>query len=228
MKVVAALAWYQEPIEFLDRLVRSLAGVVDELVALDGRWSLFDDGAEDAFLSDPDQTETIVAAAAAVALPLSFGIVDGVWPSQVAKRDALMKLAATRGDWILVVDGDEYVEACDRGELDAGLAAAEVHVASVMTVPKTREAHQLRRPEPVRRIYRSTPALEVAVAHNGYRDATGWLHGDPAYVRLVPPANLSAHLRMAHQGRARGDARNDLATTYRMKRRAERVEAWRR
>jgi hypothetical protein len=43
VKIVAALAWYREPPEFLDRLVRSLAGLVDVLVALDGAWALFPD-----------------------------------------------------------------------------------------------------------------------------------------------------------------------------------------
>lgn len=226
MKLVAALAWYQEPVEFLDRLVRSLGGVVDELIALDGRWRLFDDGAS-CFLSPAVQADTIAVAAEAVGLPVTFGLVADVWDSQVAKRDRLMRLAADLGDWILVVDGDEYVESCDPVELRAELELADVNVATMMTVPKTPEARTLRTPEPVRRIYRATPSLHVETAHNGYRDDTGWLHGDSAYAKLIAPARTAPFLAMAHQGRARGEERNALAMTYRMERRAARVEAWR-
>ena len=67
MRIAAALAWYDEPPAFLDRCARSLAGVVDELVALDGAWRLQPDGQP---YSPYEQVDSLRAACADVGLRL--------------------------------------------------------------------------------------------------------------------------------------------------------------
>lgn len=224
MKIVAALAWYLEPPEFLDRLVRSLGGVVDELVALDGRWDLFNDQAGKSFLSPSDETRAIADAGAAVGVRVNFGHVQGVWESQVAKRNALMRKACAIGaTHVMVVDGDEWVSRCDGPGLRQALASSSAHVwrLAFMTEAGAMQGYP---DQPIRRIYLASPSLRVELAHNGYRDDTGWLHGDSAFVDLLPAEDLSVHLAMRHELMSRGDERNAMRLEYRAGRRRDRLE----
>lgn len=224
MKLYAALSWYDEPVDFLYRCVESLAGVADGLVALDGAWELWPDGRAQ---SPPEQTEAILDGWGR-STDLWLSRLAGRWPSQIAKRDALMRNATALGaDWILVVDGDEWVSDCDREALDDLLCATDREVARVRL---THTAHP-KRGAGVRRLFRAVPGLGVEVAHNGYgyEGADGkrvWLHGDPAFVSLAPPADASLAIALLHEWRSRGRDRNAASHRYYYSRRRGKYERW--
>lgn len=219
-RIVAALPWYDEPVSFLDRCVRSLEGVADELVALDGRWKLFGDD-EAPVLSHWTQSHAIAKAADATGLEHAVWMGPTVWETQVAKRAALMELASEKGDWVFVIDADEYVAACDIDALKQQLADTELHVATVTLTNMTTDRPAGR----IRRIYRS--GTTVQTAHNGYRYHDQWLHGDGIHVKLAPALDTSDVIRLHDRGHERDQQRIDTKRAYSRARQRHRVEAWR-
>lgn len=186
-EITAALCWYDEQPEHLDRLVRSLEGVCSRLVAVDGRWLHYPATAED---SPGEQRAALANAVDKAGLGLSYFTSGGVgWADQVTKRSFLMQQACRYGDWVLVIDADEWVE--QHTNLHAALAATSCDVARVMS---HRYGEGIRTPyTPIRRLYRASRNVHVERAHNGYRAADGgWLHGDPAYVELEPCEDVIA------------------------------------
>lgn len=231
MRLIAALAWYRETPAFLDRLVMSLAGVVDELVALDGRWKGFADG--EVCFSTGEEHDAL--ANAGIEQGVSVRVVECARPfvSQVAKRARLMELAAADADWVLVIDGDEWVESVDAVSLRASLDLTSLNVAEV-TLQRTNEqwphSGLPNRPYAVRRLYRAQDEaghlLTVETAHNGVRLGHRWLLGDRAHVTLEPSLNLSPLIRLHHDA-DRGPERAEARKAYYLGRQDQRVEAWR-
>lgn len=226
MKIAAALCWFDEPVAFLDRCVRSLEGVVDHLVAYDGAWDLFPGGT---FQSPPEQRAALAAAASEVGLPVVDWLPTGIWPSQVEKRSALMHHARQLGEWILVIDADEWIDRADPDVLRWVLRETEHDVAEV-AFRKTTVGDGVSHPARIRRLYRSSALAGVELAHNGYRTADGrWLHGDRAYVSVEPAESGAAeHLRMLHARNSRGAERQAASREYHRARHRGRVEQWRR
>lgn len=221
--ICAALAWHAEPLDFLERCVRSLAGVCDSIVALPGPWGHFPE-----IENDVNAEADVIAA---TAMHFGLGVIE-IWParsyeSQVEKRSVLMQRAAHHGQWVLVVDGDCWIEECDPAAVRAELAATDKDVAllNVRTVydpPRTTRG--------LRFLFRSSAGVTVENGHNGYRTADGrWLHGDPAYVRLEPAEEATArHILMLHDRNARGGARQAASREYRRIRTRLQLEDWRR
>lgn len=211
MRIAAALAWYDEPVEFLDRCVRSLEGVVDFVVPLDGRWDLMPG---DDFLSPMEQVETINRALRAANL-------DGIpvrpateFVSQVEKRAELMRDCAVLGaDWILVIDADEYIASADTAVVRRDLEQTEHVCGDVGLKHLSGGRGGLRR-----RFYRTGTGLRLV--HTGYTFAgRDLLPGEPA-------VDLSPYLTIEHDYRNRGDDRNARDIAYREARQRERVEVW--
>jgi hypothetical protein len=223
-RLVAALCWFDEPEDFLARLVRSLAPVCDAVVAFDGRWDLMP-GDQD--LSPPAQTAALERTAAEIRLPVLVAA-NGPWGSQVEKRDALMAAASEEADWILVIDGDEYLDEAHPRGLRAALAAADENVAQVTL-------RTLNRPWPhselgpmvatQRRLFRAGTRLH-GPAHNCYGRAGTWLAGDPALLELTPALDVSRMLTIEHDNQSRPGRRRDAAVRYRHARRGAQVEAY--
>lgn len=188
MRIVACLVWFEESIESLDRCVRSLAGVVDVVVACDGRWRLMPG---QSLYSPPEQAAAIRTAAEAVGL--DHVVVEApvsALETQVAKRDFAMQLASEHGKFVFVIDGDEYVEHCDPSALRAALAETDTDVfnASVRNA-----GHRVfnTRAYARRRGYRSDAGVTVEDAHNGYRAADGrWLSGEHHLAEAADTAAL--------------------------------------
>lgn len=218
MRIAAALCWYWEPVQFLERLVASLAGVVDELVALDGPWEHF---AHRELASPSEQRDALAGAAERCGLPLLAMGGDELWETQVAKRSHLYSLVAERADWLLVIDGDEYVVE-ERG-LRAALEATERDVGIVHnTRVRGRELKLLERTP--RRVFRTTNGLQVREAHNGVVTDDGrWLAG-PRRVQKEQAVDLTAHLRLRHEAMSRGTNRNQWARDYYAVRARRRIE----
>lgn len=229
--IAAALSWYLEPIPFLERLVRSLTGVVDELVALDGRWKGYDDGA----VAYSTAEEHDVLANECIAAGITHRIVetDRPWGSQVAKRARLMELAAENESWVLVIDGDDFLHEADGLALRASLELTSLHVAEIMA-QRTNEPWPHSglplRPYPIRRLFRARDdvgnVITVERAHNGYRLGSKWLLGDRARVTLEPALDLSRVVTLHHDA-DRGAERRAKQKDYYQERKAEQLEAWR-
>lgn len=220
MKLVACLAYYAELPEHLHRCVSSLHGVADALVAMQGQWDYFPAVPGD----NPDEQLAAVELAAEGAMLLSHA--SGRWPSQVAKRSHLMEEAALLGDWMLVIDADEWVSEAQAMQLRSALATSELDVAEVMLhrVPP----EPATRPRPVRRLYRASTGVSVRTAHNGYVTEDGrFLHGNPAYVSVEPADRTTAAvLHLTHDVDCRTKPRRSARNTYLYARRDMRFEDW--
>lgn len=229
MKIVAACAWYEEPPAFLDRMVRSLEGHVDSLVALDGAWYGFPGEAT----STREERDTIRVAASEAGIPTRIVTPPRTWASQVEKRQALFRLAIHEqaADWVLVVDGDVWIERCDDGALWRSLELTDLDVALVALTqmnggwPHSELGPQERPPQ--RHLFRAHPKLTVDKAHNGVHVGLRWLAGDPAFVKLEPALDLSRVVHFAHDNQNRGTERDEKARAYRKTRMQEGLESWR-
>lgn len=216
MRIVAALPWYDESTAFLDRCVRSLEGVVDVLVALDGRWQLYDEDAP--VLSHWTQSHAIARAADAITLEHYVYMGPTVWQSQVEKRRALMELASEQGDWVLVIDADEYVASSYPGHLRPALKETELDVATVLCTRLLGDMPTRR----IRRLFRKHTSVERA--HNGYVYEGRWLHGDSARVHLEPALDVSGWLELHSSSGMRDPSREAKSLEYRQRRRVARLE----
>lgn len=128
MIVTAALCWWDEDPDLLQRAVRSAAQIADRVVALDGAWGRFPGGTP---ASPPEQAQAIREAAATVGLGCLILTPDRVWTGEIEKRTYLYQLASIRSDWIAVVDADHIIT-CDREEARATIEArSDVDVWSV-------------------------------------------------------------------------------------------------
>ncbi len=218
MKVCAALAWFDEPVEFLDRCIRSLGDVVDEVVALDGAWKHQPNA--DAH-SGPDQAYAIRIAALEAGLPVRVIVPPEVFASQVHKRVELMALASEDADWVLVIDGDEYVTYCEFDTLHRELAATELLCGYVAfknlnrgeTMPGTTAHSGLNR-----RIYKA--GTTVKTVHSGYMyEGRNLLVSEDAL-------DLRHCLAIEHDNVNRGPWRNKASRDYRAARAMHGVENW--
>lgn len=223
MRLVAALAWFDEPPDSLARLAHSLHGVADALVAVDGRWDLMPSEHDSSSGAERFALET--ARYHGVDVKIFTGGPEQ-WKSQVAKRDWMMACAAEYGDWVLVVDGDTFVERFDALAVREALAGTALGVAEVTV-------RNLNRPWPwqhlapqvlhSRLIYRAGTRV-YGPAHNDYVRHGVRVNGDPAIGDLAPALDLTEHVEVAHDNRNRGPARNQAAVDYRRARRLAGIE----
>lgn len=214
-EITAALCWYDERPEHIERLIFSLVGVCSHLVAVDGRWLHHPGEAED---SPEPQRAALANAVSEAGLGLSYFTSGGVgWADQTTKRSFLMQQACRHGDWVLVIDADEWVE--QHQGLHERLAGLECDVARVES---HRYGEGIRTPfTPIRRLYRASRNVHVERAHNGYRAADGgWLHGDPAYIELEQCADeVAENITVAHDIDGRLPERDHAKRTYYIERR---------
>lgn len=219
VRICAALSFYDEPPAFLSRCVRSLAGVVDELVAVDGAWR-YQPLVDGRHVSSPDQVEPIWEAQQ-VGIRTRLVIPEGLYESQVVKRQQLMALAAEDADWVLVIDGDEYVSEKDPDTLRRELAETDLLCGYVgfknlnrgETMPGTTPHSGLNR-----RLYKA--GTTVTTVHSGYMyEGRNLLVSESAL-------DLRHCLALEHDNVNRGHERNQRARAYRLARSQYRVEMW--
>jgi hypothetical protein len=219
VRIVAALAWFDEPPEFLARCVRSLQGLVDEVVAVDGGWRWFP-GAR--FASSPPEVRAIRDAAKDAGIKSRVIVPESVFDSQVHKRAFLMQEAARDSDWVFVIDADEWVSDVDCEAVREALSSTTALVAAV-TIRNLHQGDELPadyHPDGGlrRRFYRS--GTTVVVVHSGYSyHGKHLLPGEPA-------VDLGEYVTVDHDICNRGTDRNQRAAEYREARTRERVEVW--
>lgn len=126
MIVHALLAWYDEPTSDLRRAVDSCAGLIDHIVAIDGRYQHFNPDGEP---SSPSVQRKVIGAAAD-RLGIAHTIVTPTkpWESEGAKRTALFRVAEALGevgtDWVIPLDADEELVCPDPASVREALAAS--------------------------------------------------------------------------------------------------------
>jgi hypothetical protein len=127
MIVTAALCWWNEKVEDLERCVAGVAQIADRIVALDGAYSRYPDATP---TSSPEQAEAIRKTARKFDLDCLVLTPDRVWAGQVEKRTYLLNAAAIGSDWVVVVDTDHVIH-CDREGVLTELAELPMDVVEV-------------------------------------------------------------------------------------------------
>lgn len=140
LTITAALSWWDESADMLQRAVRASAHIADRIVALDGAYRRFPGGTP---ASPPEQAEAIREAAAAVGLDCLVLAPDRLWSGEEEKRTYLYQLAAIGSDWIAVVDADHII-ACEREVTRSTIASrSDVDVWSVDLYTRPNEARAM-------------------------------------------------------------------------------------
>lgn len=212
----------------LERCIRSLAGVVDVLVPLDGRWQAF---ADDLPAASPlEQRELVLDVAADLDgdfLTVHVPTPTRPFESQVAKRSHLYGIAAGLARWVLVIDADEHVEQVAHGFHDR-LAELEDDLVALVACRAVNGQTRNAGVHSIPRLFSSAEGLTVDRVHNGVRTTTGrWLAGDGAHVKPEEPADLSADLVLFHaQGAGRPHERELADRAYRYTRARRHLERW--
>lgn len=205
MKIVALLSWHDEDPGWLAECVSRVAGVVDHVVAVDGRYTDFP-GAE---LWDPrEQAEAILG----VGVPVTLHVPRAPWSTEVAKRDFMFRLAAPMGaDWLLRIDADEFITNTP-ADLRDRLANTSRHVAEVYlqeSPPGT--------PGPLRALFRSLPGIRITHAHSLVTAPVEgrWLvlAGDPGIYELEPAEQMH-DIQLEHRRLQRPRVRQEQKDSY--------------
>lgn len=172
------VSFYDEP---PDNIARCLVGLhrarVDRVVALDGAYALYPNGAA---TSPSSQHAAWIMGARELGIACTLHVPARVWErNEAQKRTALFAYAlagAQPGDWFVVVDGDEFITRVP-DDLEDRLRATQLDVAEIQAVDAV--ALRLQRqdlPErfPVRKLFRAQP-ITVGPAHCMYRAGDGRL-----------------------------------------------------
>lgn len=187
--IVACLSWYDEPLDGLDRCVSSLAGVADLLLAVDGAFESFPHRRP---WSEHDQHGVIMDAAVEAGLLLELVAVVDPWQGDEVGKRAWMTQRGVElagGGWLLVIDGDEYVEESVPSlsrRLEQSIAIGDGAAYVQFRV------NEMRHPLP--RLFRAQAGLTVRGAHWRYvlGDRVICAHGNEPEEPIADAAELIA------------------------------------
>lgn len=229
MTIAVCVAWYDEPLESLERCIRSTRLLADTIVTYDGRWEAFDD---DGPVHSPDDQRALVRDLVAELYPTTGYVMETYskpLKSQVDKRARLYRTGANVADWIFALDADEHLEHCDLDQLTATLATTDL--LSGLAGMRTDHGPSARRGlHPTPRLFAGRHGLTVEHYHNGIRTTEPtprWLAGDPAYITIEATLDLTSSIRFFHsQGVDRSRDREARDRLYRRKRLATKQERW--
>lgn len=229
MKIHGVLNWFDESPSWLAACVASLAQVCDHVVAVDGRYSLFQ---HDMAASPIEQAETIVETAAGAGIPLTlYRPVEPYVGDEVEKRSLSLRLVLAQAepmkDWLLVCDADCVItqvspflrhdlELCEehaatvevQEHLDVLNPAAPVAVAHMVSTPETSASG-------VTLFYRVLPGMRYEGTHYSLSGSVNgqktWLWGHP---NAVQPFDARHALTMRHRNTHRPIRRREQASAY--------------
>lgn len=229
MRVFMLLNFYEESASWLAATISSAKGLVDHVVAIDGRYMLFPDGEAQ---SRSDQATTIVEIAQSCGMGLTLHRKNELWiGNEVEKRTHLFKLAlldATEDDWLFVLDADEVVTRCP-GDTRKRLEETDLHAAYVTAwtredqhdnPKKERAAQQFNWEQkstfPVRKFFRALPGLHCERNHYTYVAGDGTkVWGNTTYEgHDVCPTLDITDFRVEHKTGFRSQHRRQAAKDY--------------
>lgn len=219
MIVTAALCWWNEKPEDLERCVAGVAQVADRIVALDGAYRRYPDATP---CSNPEQADAIRKAARKHDLDCLILTPDRLWAGQVEKRTYLLNAAGVGSDWIVVVDTDHVIHADRDGVLTElsdlrNMDVVEVpfhtptnpHRSTPASSPAQWHAEQAEIVQMTPHIYRALPGLRVERFHWWYsaiKDGTRvWLWGGDSSYPAQPHAHLASFYQVEHRCLLRTD-----------------------
>lgn len=226
MNIAAILSWYDEHPDDLRRMIHSLAGLCDQIIALDGAYALYPDAKP---YSPDEQLDTIEQAARDAGLLSYIEQPPEPWEgNEVGKRAALFDIARRRSaDWVLRIDADEHIAHADSAQARARLNhttcdAAEVTVTGIHPSGIERKAGNTYT-GPHRMIFRLLPALTVLDVHWRYIDLhTGRDLWGPRDWQ-TPALDLTSTITIEHLPRT-NQARTERADAYYQARAATGIE----
>lgn len=209
MIVTAAVASWNERPEDLERCVEALSVVADRAVILGGAYRRYP-GATVAFR--PDEIDAIQRAASRAGIEVRIVEATELWAGQVAKRTALMRLAAEGldpdRDWIAVLDVDHVLNGnreSVRRQLE-GFGPEVIQVQARMTTPGNR-ARPMRESAAshwhadiadqtitIGQLFRPWPDITVHEKHFHYRMRRGGRQVELRYATKQPGPVLTDYL----------------------------------
>lgn len=208
MKLVALLSFYDEPPEFLHRMISSLpqAGITD-LVALDGAYALYPNGTAS---SPEEQHDALDEACTAAGIRLHLHIPATTWHgNEVEKRTRLFELGervTSEHDWYLITDGDEEIRNADP-YLAGHLAGTVFDVAQCELIEpdKTHPGFP--------KFFRAIRGLHCKANHYTYATPDGrYLWGNAVTTRLEP--RIPVDVSIIHHAKARSPRRRTASVGY--------------
>lgn len=237
-KVVGILSWFDESPTWLGQTVASMARICDHVVAVDGRYALYDDPRVVSSIAEHD---AIVQTARGAGLGITLHVPTRAWRDEMEKRSFSFQLAQmvsdTHRDWFTVLDGDEVIiEAPDKRELAHMLDDATMDGIRTVTVTlrdiadphanadRTRFGMDLPTPHVVQcrvpRLFRMPANLRCVGYHYNYvgEDETGepvelWGMDEAARYR-TEWASFTDHIVIEHKHQQRPKIRKALREQY--------------
>jgi len=218
------LSWWDESPSWLAACVASLANVADRLVAVDGRYALYDD---ERTQSPVEQAEAILETATGAGIPLTLHRPNTAFAgNEVEKRNLLLRLALVEArpmeDWLLAFDADmtvSYVSPAFRADLEStdclsaapaiqeNLDATELDVARIVSVAEAWQSG-------VTLLYRVLDRMEYEGTHYTLSGFAGsqkvWLWGPHAGDRF----DATHALAIRHRNMQRSIYRREQASAY--------------
>jgi hypothetical protein len=226
MNLAAIVSFYDEHPDDLTRMVRSLNGLVDQVITLDGAYQLFPDGKA---CSPPDQYQALETACEHIDVPLHAHIPRTTWAgNEVHKRAALFDHAREHhAGWVLRIDADEHITHTYPAQARDRLAQTTLDVATVTVTgisPSGPDRQQGRDyTGPHRMIFRMLPALTCLDVHWRYADLnTGRDLWGPQSDN-TPALDLTHHITITHSERTNAE-RTQRAWAYYQQRATHRIE----
>lgn len=230
MKLHAVLSYFNESPSWLSACVASAARVCDHLIAVDGRYALYQD---EMVVSPVEQCEALVETAAGAGLPLTLHRpAEPFYGNEVEKRNLTLKLAAAMAepmkDWLLIIDADCLViehspflrhdlESCPQY---AARVAVEETMDPLDEAAPLAIAHMTSLPDS----WRSPVTLLFRVLHDMRYEGTHyslsgnlsngtklWLWGHP---QAEQPFDATHSLAIRHRNVLRPKYRREQAATY--------------
>ncbi len=228
MRLIALLAFYDEPTTFLEAYVDGLAVAgVAELVALDGAYLLYPDAKP---WSRVEQRQALTDACRHAGIKLRLHVPPGVWRSgEVAKRTELMRLADTYakpGDWLLILDADEHILTAPADLVTA--LNAQPHDVATLELCRQQSADGPSDQDMTtreRRLMRAGLEITVVSNHATYITATQKVLWSAGREDLQAPAHTIAGLHVVHMTRHRPQARHAARGAYYSARYLANIEA---
>ena len=211
--IVALLSWYDEPVEWLERMILSLQRVpVDLLIALDGSYKLYGGPP----LSPGDQWDAIRDVTNKVDLPTEIRY--GGWRgNEVEKRNRLFELGEESGaDWYFVIDADEEVLQAPEN-VHEQLRATPFDVGAIVLDEPGHPMGTIRYPTfPM--FFRAISGLRCERAHYRYRTPDGRLLWGDAKRDRLEPRHMLQDFYVEHRMNLRHPDRRRAAQVYYEKR----------
>lgn len=229
--VCALMAFYDDPADTTEAAIRSVEGLVDHLVAVDGAYASFPGGEAK---SPPEMRERIQVVAEEIGVNVLFYTPADVWAGgEVEKRDRMYRMGdATGADWFTILDTDflfEYplgthavVDALDAAQ---GYEVGQIKLVDYLTQEGSDE--RVRQESPLPLFYRASGLAPIHIGPTHYhtwREGAGTHLWGCGNTPQVPWADLSDVVHVHHKWWERDQNRQIRKWMYYMQRDQAKLE----